>query len=100
LSIKKTTPALISIRHIKRGSRDSSIHGVGSSNTRLGRQLQLQHLKLSGELECSDTDTARQFTLYLSDIEEDLTTDESHSSTNKTYDVIDVKSSSILETPD
>jgi hypothetical protein len=26
---------------------------------RLGRQLQLQHLELSGELECSDTDTAR-----------------------------------------
>jgi hypothetical protein len=67
---------------------------------RLGRQLQLHHLELSGELECSDTDTARQFTLYLSDSEEDLTAEESHSSTNKTYDVIDVKSSSILETPD
>jgi hypothetical protein len=26
---------------------------------RLGRQLQLQHLEFSGELECSDTDTAR-----------------------------------------
>ncbi len=25
---------------------------------RLGRQLQLEHLELSGELECSDTDTA------------------------------------------
>ena len=67
---------------------------------RLGRQLQLQHLELSGELECSDTDTARQYTLYLSDCEEDLTTEESHSSTNKTYDVINVKSGSILETPD
>ena len=36
---------------------------------RLGRQLQLQHLELSGELECSDTDTARQYTLYLSNSE-------------------------------
>ena len=67
---------------------------------RLGRQLQLQHLELSGELECSDTDTARQYTLYLSDCEEDLTTEESHSSANKTYDVNSVKSGSILETPD
>ena len=67
---------------------------------RLGRQLQLQHLELSGELECSDTDTARQYTLYLSDSEEDLTAEESHSSTNKTYDVNSVKSGSILETPD
>jgi hypothetical protein len=25
---------------------------------RLGRQLQLEHLELSGELECSDTDTS------------------------------------------
>jgi hypothetical protein len=40
---------------------------------RLGRQLQLQNLELSGELECSDTDTARQYTLYLSDSEDDLT---------------------------
>ena len=67
---------------------------------RLGRQLQLEHKELSGELECSDTDTARQYTLYLSDSEEDLTTEESHSSTNKTYDVNSVKSGSILETPD
>ena len=67
---------------------------------RLGRQLQLQHLELSGELECSDTDTARQYTLYLSDCEEDLTTEESRSSTNKTYDANSVKSGSILETPD
>ena len=67
---------------------------------RLGRQLQLQHLELSGELECSDTDTARQYTLNLSDSEEDLTTEESHSSTNKTYDANSVKSGSILETPD
>jgi hypothetical protein len=53
---------------------------------RLGRQLQLQHLELSGELECSDTDTARQFTLYLSDSEEDLTTEQNNSSTVKTVD--------------
>ncbi len=26
---------------------------------RLGRQLQLEHLELSGELECSETNTAR-----------------------------------------
>ena len=61
---------------------------------RLGRQLQLQHLELSGELECSDTDTARQFTLYLSDVEEDL----NHSSTVETVSI--VKSSLLLETPD
>ena len=67
---------------------------------RLGRQLQLQHLELSGELECSDTDTARQYTLNLSDSEEDLTTEESHSSTNQTYDANSVNSGSILETPD
>ena len=65
---------------------------------RLGRQLQLQHLELSGELECSDTDTARQFTLYLSDSEEDLTSEQNHSSTVETVNVN--KSSSILETPD
>ena len=67
---------------------------------RLGRQLQLQHLELSGELECSDTDTARQFTLYLSDSEEDLTTEQNNSSTVKTVNTISFKSGSILETPD
>ena len=65
---------------------------------RLGRQLQLQHLELSGELECSDTDTARQYTLYLSDSEDDLTSEQNHSSTVETVNI--VKSSSILETPD
>ncbi len=30
---------------------------------RLGRQLQLEHRELSDELECSETDTARQYTL-------------------------------------
>jgi hypothetical protein len=66
---------------------------------RLGRQLQLQHLELSGELECSDTDTdtARQYTLYLSDSEEDLTTEQNNSSIVETVNV--VRSSSILETP-
>ncbi len=38
---------------------------------RLRRQLQLEHLELNGELECSETNTARQYTLYLSDVEED-----------------------------
>ena len=61
---------------------------------RLGRQLQLEHKELNGELECSETDTARQYTLNLSDVEEDL----NHSSTVETVNI--VKSSSILETPD
>ena len=61
---------------------------------RLGRQLQLEHKELNGELECSETDTARQYSLDLSDIEEDL----NHSSTVETVNI--VKSSSVLETPD
>ena len=61
---------------------------------RLGRQLQLEHKELNGELECSETDTARQYTLNLSDIEEDL----NHLSTVETVNI--VKSSSLLETPD
>ena len=61
---------------------------------RLGRQLQLEHKELSGELECSETDTARQYTLHRSDVEEDL----NQSSTVETVNI--VKSSSILETPD
>ncbi len=65
---------------------------------RLGRQLQLEHLELSGELECSDTDTARQYTLYLSDSEEGLTTEQNNSSTVETVNI--VRSGSILETPD
>ena len=65
---------------------------------RLGRQLQLQHLELSGELECSDTDTARQYTLYLSDSEDDLTSEQNDSSTVETVNL--VKSGSLLETPD
>ena len=61
---------------------------------RLGRQLQLEHKELNGELECSETDTARQYTLYLSDVEENL----NHSSTVETVSVN--KSSLLLETPD
>ena len=61
---------------------------------RLGRQLQFEHKELNGELECSETDTARQYTLYLSDVEEDL----NHSSTVETVGVN--KSSLLLETPD
>ena len=65
---------------------------------RLSRQLQLEHLELSGELECSDTDAAMQYTLYLSDSEEDLTTERNNSSTVETVNV--VRSSSVLGTPD
>jgi hypothetical protein len=61
---------------------------------RLGRQLQSEHKELNGELECSETDTARQYTLYLSDVEEDL----NHSSTVETVSVN--QSSLLLETPD
>ena len=65
---------------------------------RLGRRLQLEHKELSGELECSETDTVRQYTLDLSDIEEDLTSEQNESSTVET--VSSDKSSSLLETPD
>ncbi len=61
---------------------------------RLGRQLQLGHT----ELNCSETNTARQYTLYLSDSEEDLTSEQNSSSTVET--VRPNKSSNILETPD
>ncbi len=61
---------------------------------RLGRQLQLEHKELNGELECSETDTARQYTLYWSGVEKDL----NHSSTVETVSVN--KSSLLLETPD
>ncbi len=65
---------------------------------RLGRQLQLEQKELSGELECSETDTVRQYTLNLSDSEEDLILEQNGSSTVET--VSSVKSSSLLETPD
>ena len=50
---------------------------------KLGRQLYLEHLELSGELECSDTSTARQYTRYYSDSEEDLTDEKTSSSETK-----------------
>ena len=65
---------------------------------RLGRQLQLEHKELSGELECSETDTVRQYTLKSSDSEEDLISEQNESSTVET--VSSDKSSSLLETPD
>ncbi len=65
---------------------------------RLERQLQLERLKLNGELDCSKTDTARQYTPYLSDSEEDLISEQNSSSTVETVHLN--KSSNILETPD
>ncbi len=49
----------------------------------LGRQLRLEHLELSGELECPETSTARQYTLVTSDDEEDLTDEKTSSSVTK-----------------
>ncbi len=46
----------------------------------LGMQLQSEHLELSGELECPETSTARQYTRYWSDNEEDLTDEKTSSS--------------------
>ncbi len=46
----------------------------------LGRQLQLEYLELSGELECPETSTARQYTRYWRDDEEDLTDEKTSSS--------------------
>ncbi len=65
---------------------------------RLGRQLQFEHLELNGELDYSDTDAARQYTLYLSDSEEDLITEQNSSTTVETVHI--KRSSSVLETPD
>jgi hypothetical protein len=56
----------------------------------LGRQLLLEHLELSRELECPETSTARQYTLVTSDDEEDLTDEKTSSSVIK----------SEVETPD
>jgi hypothetical protein len=56
----------------------------------LGRQLQLEHLELSGELECPETSTARQYTRYWSDDEEDLTDEKTSSSVKQ----------SVVEIPD
>ncbi len=51
----------------------------------LGRQLLLlvEHQDLSGELECPETSTARQYTLVTSDNQEDLTDEETSSSVAK-----------------
>ena len=56
----------------------------------LGRQLRLEHLELSGELECPETSTARQYTLTTSDNEEDLTDEKTSSSVTQ----------SVVEIPD
>jgi hypothetical protein len=63
---------------------------------RLGRPASVR--AFNGELDCSETDTARQYTLYLSDSEEDLISEQNNSSTVETVNI--KKSSSILETPD
>jgi hypothetical protein len=56
----------------------------------LGRQLQLEHLELSGGLECPETSTARQYTRYWSDDEEGLTDEKTSSSIRQ----------SVVELPD
>ncbi len=56
----------------------------------VGRQLQLEVLELSGELECPETSTARQYTRYWSDDEEDLTDEKTSSSVTQ----------SVVEIPD
>ncbi len=56
----------------------------------LGRQLRLERLELSGELECPETSTVRQYTLVTSDSEEDLIDEKTSSSVTK----------SEIETPD
>ena len=61
---------------------------------RLQRQLQLGHL----EPNRSETDTARQYTLCVSDSEKNLISEQNSSSTVETVHIN--KSSSILETPD
>jgi len=56
----------------------------------LGRQLQLEALEHSSELECPETSTARQYTLITSDNEEDLTDEKTTSSVTQ----------SVVEIPD
>ncbi len=56
----------------------------------LGRQLELEVLELSGELECPETSTARQYTRYWSDDEEDPTDEKKSSSVTQ----------SVVEIPD
>jgi hypothetical protein len=50
---------------------------------KLGRQLRLEHLELSGELDLPDNSTARQYTRYESDSEEDLAEEQGSSSVSK-----------------
>ncbi len=56
----------------------------------LGRQLQLEVLELSRELECPETSTARQYTRYWNDDEEDLADEKISSSVTQ----------SVVELPD
>ena len=56
----------------------------------LERQLQLEALEHTRELECSETSTARQYTLITSDNEEDLTDERKSSSVSQ----------SVVEIPD
>jgi hypothetical protein len=56
----------------------------------LGRRLLTVHRELSGELECPETSTAKQYTLVTSDNEEDLTDEKTSSSVTK----------SVIEIPD
>ena len=61
---------------------------------RLQRQLQLGHPQPNR----SETDTARQYTLHVSDSEKNLISEQNNSSTVETVHLN--KSSNILETPD
>jgi len=56
----------------------------------LERQLQLEALEHTRELECPETSTARQYTLITSDNEEDLTDERKSSSVSQ----------SVVEIPD
>ncbi len=56
----------------------------------LGRQLQFEALELTGELDCPETSTARQYTLITSDNEGDLTDEKTYSSVTQ----------SVVEIPD
>ncbi len=56
----------------------------------LGRQIQLEVLELSGELECPETSTVRQYIRYWSDDEEDLADEKTSSSVTQ----------SVVEIPD
>ncbi len=57
---------------------------------KLGRQLYLEHLELNGKLDLQEDSTARQYTRYISDSEEDLAEEQGSSSVSK----------SVVEIPD